>query len=154
MNFFYITCTPAALQRKRWTSIYPLKKPPATPLPEKGVGSQKSWCICPNPRKLCLWIQKESTHWVDSFPHFFILNTWLCCNEFLLHHLYTGGITKETAVNLNYPLKKPTAPPPPFQKRESARKKVGVSSKTVFMNTIKKSRLFSAFLHFEYMIML
>ncbi len=56
-----------------------------------------------------------------------IMFLWI--SEFLLHHLYTGGITKKT-VNLKsiYPLKKPTAPPPHPQKRESTLKKVGVSS--------------------------
>jgi hypothetical protein len=38
MNSFYITCTLAAVQRKRGTSIYSLKKPTAPPTsPKKEV---------------------------------------------------------------------------------------------------------------------
>ncbi len=66
MNSCFITCTLAAVQRKRGTSIKPLKKPTPPPPPQKrGFDSQES----PKPElvfkiKKCA---KESTQWVDSF---------------------------------------------------------------------------------------
>ncbi len=76
-----------------------------------------------------------------------------------LHHLYTGGITKET-VNLNLSFEDADSTPPPRKGSRLAKKLVYLpqSSKIVFMNTIRivdsLSRLFSAFRYFEYMIML
>jgi hypothetical protein len=57
-----------------------------------------------------------------------ILYIYICFHEFLLHLLYTGGNTKKTG-NLNLAFEKAdsTSTPPP-QKRESTRKKVGVSA--------------------------
>ncbi len=41
-----------------------------------GVDLQKVSVSTTNPPQLCLWIRlKESTHWVYSFSHFFVLNT-------------------------------------------------------------------------------
>ncbi len=72
MNSFYITCTLAAVQRKRGTSIYPLKNPTAPPppptSPEKEVTRKKVSVSAPNPLKLCLWIQLKR---VDSLSRLF-----------------------------------------------------------------------------------
>jgi hypothetical protein len=70
--------------------------------------------------------------------------------------LFTGGITKKM-VSLNLSFEKADSIPPtsPEKGSQLAKKSVYLpqSSKTVFMNTVKKSRLFPAFLYFEYRLL-
>ncbi len=77
-----VTFTMAAVQRKRGTSIYPLKMPTAPPPPTpKGESTYKKIGVsAPNPPKLCLWIRLKK---VDSlrllFPAFIYFEyRWLC----------------------------------------------------------------------------
>jgi hypothetical protein len=78
------------------------------------------------------------------FNHF--LHGYALMNSFYIACTYTGGITKKT-VNLNFSFEKAdSTPPPPHLPRKGsqiAKKSVSLPqySKTVFMNTVKKSRL-------------